>query len=214
MTIALNIAKHHNVTESASVGAKRAILDGMTASVEQRLVSGIVSTDAIDMEGEVVLPSGLDLSYFPNRVKAVYLNHNYDELPVAKCRKMVLNDRGQWFCQTVIKRGGLGDDLLALMEDGTINGLSIGFMATLTTAPKPEETKYASAKAVVRQAKLLEYSIVSMPCNPDALIEHVVKGVIRRSSAVVFGLPDTPVRTMYPVSGPAKIERRIIVVEE
>jgi HK97 family phage prohead protease len=220
MTIAQNIASHHKISDAASVGIKRATIDKMETSTSQRMISGIVCTDSLDMEGEVVVPAGLDTSYFPERVKAVYLNHNYDELPVAKCRKMVINDRGQMFCQTVIARGGLGDDLLSLMEEGILNGLSIGFVTTTSTPPKPEEDRYRGAKAVVRSAKLLEYSIVSMPCNPDALIEFVSKGLIRRSSAVAFGLPDSPVRKAYPTTGPARVERcvvvdrRIVVVEE
>lgn len=214
MTYTLDIAHHHKLSDAESVGTKRAVIDNMETSVAQRMVSGIVCTDAMDMEGEIVMPSGLDTSYFPDRVKAVYLNHNYDALPVAKCRKMVLNDRGQMFCQTVIARGGLGDDLLSLMEDGVVNGLSIGFITQSASPPKPDEDRYRGAKSVVRSAKLLEYSIVSMPCNPDALIERVSKGMIRRSSAVAFGLDDSPVRKFYPVSGPSVVERRIIVVEE
>ena len=220
MTLTHDIASHHKLSDAASVGTKLATIDMMDTSISQRMVSGIVCTDAVDMEGEIVVPSGLDTSYFPERVKAVYLNHNYDALPVGKCRKMVLNDRGQLFCQTVIARGGQGDDLLSLMEEGVLNGLSIGFVTQSCSPPKPEEERYRGAKSVVRSAKLLEYSIVSMPCNQDALIEFVSKGIIRRSSAVAFGLQDTPERKFYPTAGPAKVERcivvdrRIVVVEE
>jgi HK97 family phage prohead protease len=192
--------QHASEVGGDDVLCKATVIKSIKSDHEQRLVSGIVSTTSVDLDNEIVVPSGMDLSYFPGCVKAVYLNHDYSSLPVATCRK--LTPQGDaLFCQTYIRRGPMGDDLLLAIEDGAVNGFSVGFKPIDFGPPTMDERKaYGECDTVVRSSKLLEYSIVSMPANPDALIEMVSKGKIRRESAVRFGLDDSPVRKFHAVT--------------
>jgi len=204
------IAAQHKMAE-ADLGVKSTSLESVNVDVSQRLVAGICSTDSLDLDNEIVVPSGVDTSYFPNKSKAVYFNHEYDELPVGTCRKFVPIDGGKSiFCQTFIRRGPVGDDLLMAIQDGAVGGHSVGYKVLSVTPPKQDDPAcYKKASAVVRNWLALEYSIVSMPCNPDALVSLVSKGVIRRKSAVLFGLDDTPERRYFPVGG-----RALVVITE
>jgi HK97 family phage prohead protease len=171
MTLLDNIASHHKISDAASVGIKRATIDKMETSTSQRMISGIVCTDSLDMEGEVVVPAGLDTSYFPERVKAVYLNHNYDELPVGTCRRLVRDGDG-WYCSTFITRNPIGNEILVAIEEGALNGFSIGMIVMSARPPTEEDTRvFGWCDRVIDGAKLLEYSIVSMPANPSALMD-------------------------------------------
>lgn len=176
---------------------------------EQRLVKGLVSVAVPDMDDEVVLAARLDTSYFPERVKAVYYNHNYNDLPVGTCRRLgVRTDEKALFATTYILPGARGDDLLTCLESGAINGFSIGFRADEFGPPTPEETKeYGSHTTIVRRGLLIEYSITPMPACPDALVDLVSKAKIHRSNAVFFGLPDTPARKFFPTT-----ERKVLKV--
>lgn len=158
----------------------------------KRLVSGTVSAAVPDMDGEVVLPDGLDTTYFPKSVKAVYFSHNYEDMPVGTCRHIAVRDGGKsLFAQTYILDNERGNDLLTAMEAGAVNGFSIGFKATDYGPPTMDEMiQYGECNTIIRSGVLIEYSITPMPACPAALVEMVSKGMIKRQSAVAFGLRD------------------------
>jgi HK97 family phage prohead protease len=179
---------------------KSATFDG-EIDRDERLVKGIVSVAVPDMDGEVVVPAGLDMTYFPDRVKGVFIDHNYRELPVGTCRNLSLKRGGSvLYSTTYILPGSRGDDLLTAIEHGALSGLSIGAKATDFGKPTSDEVrKYGQHDSIVRKAKLIEYSFVAHPCNQDAMIDLVSKSLIRRDSAVAFGLNDTPKRRYHSV---------------
>lgn len=164
--------------------------------MDSRTVSGIITTTTPDNDGEVVVPSGLDTSYFPRKVKTVYLYHDYEK-PIGKCRRLEMRDGSLW-ASTFVTSTALGEDILKMMNEGVIGGFSIGFAAKSYGPPTDEEEKmYGEHHTIHRQGRLFEYSITPMPCNPDALVSMVSKGMIHRSTAVACGLDDTPVRKTW-----------------
>lgn len=164
--------------------------------MEARTVSGIITTSSPDNDGEVVLPSGLDCSYFPKKVKTVYLGHDYDK-PIGKCRRMEMKD-GKMYASTFVTSTALGEDILKMMSEGVIGGFSIGFATKAYGPPTDEEVdQYGDHNTIHRAGKLYEYSITPMPCNPDALVSMVSKGLIHRSTAVACGLQDTVERKTF-----------------
>lgn len=165
----------------------------------KRLVSGTVSAAVPDMDGEVVLPDGLDMTYFPRSVKSVYFSHNYQDMPVGTCRNLAVRDGGTTlFATTYILDNERGNDLLTAMEGGAVNGFSIGFKATDYGPPSMDEMlAYGECNTIIRKGVLIEYSITPMPACPAALVEMVSKGMIHRASAVAFGLDDAPKRRFF-----------------
>lgn len=177
-----------------------------------RLVNGMASTTSVDMDGMVVLSTALDQSYFPRRHKAVYLNHNYFDLPVGTCRSLTPKGDGLE-AVTFVTRRAIGDELLTCMEEGALNGLSIAFRTSNVSEPTIEEAaKYPGARSVARSGILIEYSLTPMPVNQDALISLVSRSMIRRASAVVFGLKDTPRRVLHAVAPTAATKARLALV--
>lgn len=146
----------------------------------QVVIVGTATTDSVDLEGEVVLPGGVDTSYFPQKYNAVYINHDYAPTPIGKCVNFVKRPNG-FFCTTSLVDSIRTAEILAAVRNGITLGISIGFVPTETRAPSREEliTYGKACHTVVASCKLLEYSLTFMPANPDAVAQLVGKNIVR-----------------------------------
>lgn len=197
--------RHKDALGEAEVHFKRGTIPDPEVDVQRREVRGIVSTTAIDNDNEVVVPSGMDCTYFPDSVKTVYLSHDYTK-PVGKCTRLWLAKGGKaMYATTYLSQTPLGEDTLTMMNEGVIEGFSITFIPQDFGAPTQKEmAEYGKGKdfrSIVRKGKLIEFSITPMPCNPEAKMSRIEKalsqGLIRRDSAVAFGLPESPKRKQW-----------------
>lgn len=197
------------IADNSPVIAKRAIVKGASADVGKRLVQGIATTAAPDMDDEVIVPN-FDMSYF-DAMRAVYLEHNYDR-PIGTNRNYRAEADG-WYTTTYIASTAMGDEILTLIAEGVVRGLSVGVVPLEMGPPTPEEqNKYGGCRNVIRKSLMLEYSVTAMPANPQALIDAVSKGLVRRATAVTLGMEDTPERKFHPtVVVPAK--KKICILE-
>ena len=146
-----------------------------------------ISTTSVDRDGEVLVPQGMDASdYLKNPV--VMWNHDYGMAPLGRCVDLRRMDHhveadsewagkpgehtGEWFPETVAH----------LVREGIIKGISVGFVPIpggVRSATKGDVAKYgAGVDRVYGKWKLLEYSVVPIPANQDALITSVAKGLI------------------------------------
>lgn len=135
-------------------------------------IIAVANTAGIDLADEVVVPGGGDPSYFA-KFKTLYWNHNYG-LPIGTARSIKLRPDNSWYVRFALSKQAVteyGQDVRALIDEGVVNGVSIGFAALQWGPPTDEETKlYGDARNIVRRWKWLELSITPMPCNPDATL--------------------------------------------
>lgn len=186
--------------ERTSIVSCGAALDDVSVAADRRLVSGTIARAAANANGYILVPAGFDTSYFPTQVRSVYYDHAYGTIPIGVNRSLELRDDGSMYATTYIRRGPFQDDLLAAIEEGAVRGLSVGIVPIESREPTPEEERtYGRAKTIVLRARLIEYSITPMPADPQALIDLVQRNHIRRESAVLMGLPDTPQRRVWAV---------------
>lgn len=126
------------------------------------------NTAAVDLEREVVMPTGLDVRTYLMQNKNLFVDHRYDVLSaVAVCRSMSLAPDG-WVC-----RGAFHEDMsnpyvkacVVLAMAGTL-AMSVGFEALEWGPPNESEMKaYPGVESVVRKARVLEVSYTAMPMN-------------------------------------------------
>ncbi len=155
---------------------KRAQIATPVVDFDQRLIKGIVSCESVDMQGDVVIQKGIDTSYFagPDEsdlgVRTVYFDHDYSR-PIGKNVRLSVNG-GQMFATTYITKLPEGDDILTLVDEGIIRGLSIGFrVLEARNASHMDQKSYGEGcQRVIEKALMLEYSITPQPCNPDAIL--------------------------------------------
>lgn len=173
------------------------------------------STAAVDLEYEVVLPSGCDMQSYLGVNRNLFVDHMYDVCSaVATVRSMALTPSG-WLCHGVFH-----DDLqnpyvracVALAKAGTL-AMSIGFEAIEWGPPtEAERAAYPGIESIVRRCKVLEVSYTAMPMNVtcrmvsanlDAAVDNAEKS---RKALIEAKVPD---RVMADFGVRA---RRVVVV--
>ena len=140
----------------------------------------VVSADAVDRDFEIVDPAGVDLAdYRANPVvlfghdplkpvgKALWVKAHGSQI-VAKTHypERPSKHQGDW----------LPDTVWSLIAADVLRGKSIGFLPLELRDPTAEE-KEKGARLVISKSLLCEYSVVSVPSNPAALVEQINKGL-------------------------------------
>lgn len=186
-----DMQRRHTDDNPGSVTVKRLHIKTPVVDIENRTVQGLCSAETIDLDGDVVQLSGIDTTYFlgaddESGVRTVYLDHDYAR-PIGTCRKLKMTSDGL-YAQTYITRLPIGDEVMTLVQEGIIRGMSIGFRSMEASDPTIDEmVKYGrECSRVIRKSLLLEYSLTPMPANPDAMMQLqslVAKSRIRQKTA-------------------------------
>lgn len=186
-----------------------AVVKAMSADISvndgERSVTAKISTIAVDRDGEVLMPSGLNSKEFEKN-PVVFFGHNYYTLPVGKCvaikrtddaiiAKTVFADRPE---NHPADQEWLPDTLLSLYKQGVLKGFSVGFspIESRPASDKDVEKFGAGVRRIFSKWKLLEYSVAPLPANQEAVATAVAKGWIpqKTADAIFTGevLPEAP----------------------
>ena len=133
-----------------------------------------VSNESVDRDGDIVKQSGVDWKNFMKN-PVVLFAHNSKELPIGKGLQVrrvgtkTLMDIGFAAADANPK----ADQVLKLLDGGFLNASSIGFV--------PLEAARVDTKGRtgfdITKAEALEFSIVPVPANPDALVQAKEAGL-------------------------------------
>ena len=132
-------------------------------SDSEKSVVAKISTSDVDRYGDVVVPQGMDAkNYEKNPV--VLLNHASYGLPVGRSAwlKVQANDVKS---KTIFADTTLGNDVYTLASGGFMNARSIGFMVKAEEPGGPKD----KFRRKITGWELYEYSIVTIPANPNAV---------------------------------------------
>lgn len=138
------------------------------AEDDSRRMQFTISTGAVDRDGDTINPKGWDLT---NYIKSpvILWAHDYSQLPVAKAVSIISTDKGLSAQAEFPPKGTypFADTVYDMLKAGFLNATSVGFRP-IEGAPATDRQKgYDFAKQ-----ELLEFSIVPVPANPDALVEQ------------------------------------------
>ncbi len=144
---------------------------------DERTVTAIITTSAVDRDHEVLLSKGADLeNYLKNPV--VLWAHDYSGTPIARTLWMKTG-RGKITAKLQFADTDKGEEVYQLFKGGFLNAFSIGFLpkADGSHHPTPKEIErnpeWASVYRVYDKWELLEFSAVPVPANPEALATAV-----------------------------------------
>lgn len=166
------------------LGASMTLQDG-----EQSFMA-LISNSAVDRDGDVLLPTGLDATeYMKNPI--ITWNHSLDVPPIGKAAFVRQSPDGVQakgiFAQRPDNHHGewLPNTVHSLMQQKVIRGVSVGFQETGKRRPTPEDTKAfgPSCLKVVTRWKLYEFAVTPIQCNPEAVVTAVSKNFIKRALA-------------------------------
>ena len=162
----------------------------LVEQLEDRVVRFTISTAAVDRERDSVSVQGWDLdAYRQNPV--VLWAHDGSELPVGRCVEIgddgvALRASVEFVPADMPLVGPKAEAILRMSRTGFLNATSVGFRPLEFELAKDrmDEDDWFPPFNFIRQ-ELMEFSIVSIPCNPEALIDSAE----RRELVVPPGTP-------------------------
>jgi HK97 family phage prohead protease len=139
---------------------------------DERSFVAVITDTSVDRSLEVMLPDGGNFKDF-NLNPVVLFNHNHDEqVGIAeKPRK-----RGDSVvAKAIIAEEGTSDTVdkvWKLIKQGMLKGVSVGFQILERRNANELDKKMfgKTVERVISKWKLLEFSVVTIPCNQNALI--------------------------------------------
>ena len=150
----------------------------------ERDIIARISTNAVDRDGDVLLPAGLDAKEFRENPVMLF-GHDQNKLPIGTWTRLEKQS------DAIIAHGTLAtrppqhpmteewgpDTILHLIREGVIRAVSVGFMIGEHREPTTKDvSRYGdSVRRIVSKWRLVEVSIVPIPANQDALIMAVGK---------------------------------------
>lgn len=154
----------------------------MTLAEGERSFIARITSDALDRDGEVLLPQGMDAKEFEDN-PVVFFNHEHRAVPVGKVTSL-RREADHWLAKVYLAMRPLThvgewlpDTLLSLIQQGVVRGVSVGAQAIETRRPtkKDKDTFGETIRNVLSKWKLIELSIAPIPANQEALILAVSK---------------------------------------
>lgn len=140
---------------------------------DSRTIKFLISTDAIDRDGDTLDPSGWDLkAYLANPV--VLWGHDYSGLPVAKAISLETTPHGLAATAAFPEKGvhTFADTVYELLKGGFLSAASVGFRPIeYTEIPERSGGGFRGCGRNYVKQELLEFSVVPIPANPEALVQ-------------------------------------------
>ncbi len=158
----------------------------LKADDDANTFTAVISTSAVDRDNEVIVAKGISFDRFMKN-PVVLFGHDHHSLPVGKA--MNIRSRGSKVIARVkAAPTEFGQEVFALIKGGFLNAISIGFdpfkdrdFGPPTDAEIKKNPELAGVDRIFRKVDLLEFSVVNVPSNPEALITAVGKGKINLS---------------------------------
>lgn len=137
----------------------------------ERTITAVISTNAVDRDGEVLMPKGADFEkYLKNPV--VLWAHQHTDTPIGRSM-WIKRGRDRITAKVKVATTPKADEIYQLFKGGFLNAFSVGFVPNNWREPKADEIKqhpeWSATKRVCDSWELLEFSAVPVPANPEAL---------------------------------------------
>jgi HK97 family phage prohead protease len=136
------------------------------AVADTRTIKFLISTDAIDRDGDSIDPKGWDLTNYM-KSPVVLWSHDYSQPPVAKATSIESTKNGLAATAEFPAKGvyPFADTVYELLKGGFLSASSVGF--------RPIDGAPAEGSIGMNYSKqeLLEFSVVPVPANPEALVQ-------------------------------------------
>jgi HK97 family phage major capsid protein/HK97 family phage prohead protease len=140
-------------------------IQAYTKDIGEGIIEAIVSTEDIDRHGEKVKLDGIDLKNYKKNPVVLWA-HDYSSLPIAKTVSLRKTAEGLVAkMEFAINEYPFARQVYELLKGKYLNAFSIGFMA------------FEGEGNTFTKTELLEYSVVAVPANANALAKAHAKGL-------------------------------------
>lgn len=134
--------------------------------IAERKMSFTISTAAVDRDGDTIDPAGWDTGSFKGNPVVLWA-HDYTQPPVGKATNIVATKDGLKADVEFTPQGmnPFADMIHDMVKGGFLNATSVGFRGKEFEKAKDRQYGYD-----FKSQELLEFSIVPVPSNPEALV--------------------------------------------
>ena len=143
---------------------------------ENDLFTFVVSTPEVDRYGTIIVPSGIDYTAYLNN-PIVLAQHDSDQWPIGRCLGFAMNGENLEATIQVECVTEEGKKLTKLINAGFVKAVSVGIIPT----EYEEQTIDGNKVTVYTKSELVEFSVVSVPANRQALLKKSLKNLIKDS---------------------------------
>ena len=188
------IRERHGSAASIKMATVSAAIKADDDGKATRQFTARITSEQMDRDREVLIAEGMDATEF-KKSPTIFWNHWYDQ-PIGKSLSIEKTD-GAWLSKAQIAarpadfQGEFFPDFVwAMLSQGMISGVSVGFEPTEERRPSDQDKKrFGDTVAnIISKWKLLEWSIAPLQSNVGAVVTAVQKGVLSRD-AVALALP-------------------------
>jgi len=156
--------------------------------------AGVLSTQEVDRDGDVIVASGIDISYYTG---LLIWNHNLDGLPIGHCLEVGGKGTTTHGVLSFAKEYDFAEDVESLVSQGMLRGISIGYIPKKvllkgTPAFRAKATELGitdpACMRILLEVELIEVSVVPAGANKTAMITAVVTKAFTPSAATTKAL--------------------------
>lgn len=162
--------RSHLGLRKAFSGVRKAV------NVETRTVDFVISTGAVDRDGDTIDPKGFNLEGF-RKNPVVLFAHDQRQPPIGKAvdirsTDQALESRAEFATREVLP---FADTIFQLIANDFLNATSVGLIPKEFEFSDDENRGFMAMD--ITRSDLLEFSVVPVPSNPEALIQARAKGI-------------------------------------
>lgn len=139
-----------------------------------RTLQFIITTSAVDRDKDTIAPKGWDFKAF-RKNPVVLFAHNSRQPPIGRALKLVKEEdrvlADTQFMDDDIDTSGFSDMIFRMLKGKFLNAVSVGFIPTKFEFVDDEDDPGRRFGIDFLKQELLEFSVVPVPSNPEALIQ-------------------------------------------
>lgn len=135
-----------------------------------------ISTPDVDRYGTIIVPSGIDYSAYMNN-PVVLINHKSNYLPIGKCLGFFLNGENLEATIQLDMNDKKACKVNDKIKNGFVNAVSVGIIPIEQTEQNIDGEKVTT----YTKSELVEFSVVTIPANRDALIKKTFENQQEKS---------------------------------
>ncbi len=143
---------------------------------ENDLYTFVVSTPEVDRYGTIIVPSGIDYTAYLNN-PIVLAQHDSDKWPIGRCLGFAMNGENLEATIQIECITEEGKKLNKLINAGFVKAVSVGIIPN----EYEEQTIDGQKVTVYTKSELVEFSVVSVPANRQALLKKSIKTLLQDS---------------------------------
>lgn len=131
-----------------------------TKALGDGVLEAVITTSSIDRYNESIATDGIDVSAYMNNPVVLY-GHDYSGLPIGKTLKLTqMKNKIKAQFELAVNEFPFAATVYALVQAGYLNAVSIGGRVR----------EWSEDYKTILQMEMVEFSIVAVPANPEALI--------------------------------------------